>query len=80
MDLYDVIDCATVNPTRWLDNEDLATLRNGTVADVAVFKLKDKPVRFFDYKGNSVEGKQVLVAQLTVKAGSIVYSQSDFQA
>ena len=80
MDLYDVIDCATVNPARWLGNEELATLRNGTVADVAVFKLKDKPVRFFDSQGNSVEGKQVLVAQLTVKAGSIVYSQSDFQA
>ena len=54
MDLYDVIDCATVNPARWLGNEELATLRNGTVADVAVFKLKDKPVRFFDSQGNSV--------------------------
>ena len=29
---------------------ELATLRNETVVDVAVFNLKDKLVRFFDYK------------------------------
>jgi dihydroorotase len=79
MDLYDVIDCATVNPARWLGNEDLATLRDGTVADIAVFKVKNKPVRFFDYKENSIDGDKILVAQLTVKAGTIVYCQSDFQ-
>jgi dihydroorotase len=80
MNIHDVIDCATVNPARWLGREDLVTLKEGTVADLAIFKLKDKPVRFFDYKGNFVWGNKVLVAQLTLKAGSIVYSQSDFQA
>ncbi|MDR1278677.1 MAG: amidohydrolase family protein [Treponema sp.] len=78
MDLYDVIDTVTINPARWLGVQDMGTLRKGTVADVALFKVEEKQCTFFDCHQASVQGNQVLVPQLTIKDGTVVYCQSDF--
>ncbi len=78
MELRDVIDRATAVPAAWLAAEDLATLREGTVSDLAIFKLVNKEIKHMDFTGESISGRQVLVPQLTVKGGSIVYCQSDF--
>jgi dihydroorotase len=78
MDLYDVIDTATISPARWLGDQDLGTLREGTAADIALFKVEEKQGTFFDCRQASVQGNQILVPQLTIKNGTIVYCQSDF--
>jgi dihydroorotase len=78
MDLYEVIDTATITPARWLGNQDMGTLQEGTMADIALFKVEEKRCTFFDYHQASIQGNQILVPQLTIKEGTIVYCQSDF--
>ncbi len=78
MTLEEVLDAATVNPARALNREELASLETGTVADLVVLKLKNKEVSYTDINGNAFVGKQILVPQLTMKDGKIMYCQSDF--
>jgi dihydroorotase len=77
--LYDVIDRATLYPARWLGCPELASMAEGSPADIALFKVVNKETKFFDTAGNSVMGNEILVPQLTVKAGNIMYAQADFQ-
>jgi dihydroorotase len=78
MGLYDVIDTATIIPALWLGDQGLGSLQAGTGADIALFKIENKKCMFFDYRNSSIEGNQVLMPQLTIKHGAIVYCQSDF--
>ena len=78
MSLEDVIDSATIRPARWLGMESLATLSPGSEADIAIWRLEKKKVLHKDWKGVTREGDVVLIPQLTIRDGSIVYSQSDF--
>jgi dihydroorotase len=50
----------------------------GAIADVAVFKLIDKPMRFIDTNGDYYEGNKALIPQMTIKNGIILYRQVDF--
>ena len=76
--LYDVIDRATVNPARWLGCPKSVSLAEGSAADIAVFKILDKEMEFADSAGFTVKGKQILSPRLTIKAGRVMYAQSDF--
>lgn len=78
MSICDVLDTATVTPARWIGEEELASTAEGTPADIAIWKLKDKQTRHLDYMGVERYGSQVLVPQMTIKNGVIVYCQSDF--
>lgn len=79
MALTEVIDAASVTPAKLLGLEnELGTLQVGTVADIAVFRLKQKPVDFYDFSGGKLSGSEVLVPQMTVRKGEITYSQTDF--
>lgn len=79
MPLADVLDCASIAPARWLGMESLASLEPGTESDIAIWKLKDKEISFTDLTGARRTGRQVLVPQMTIRNGVIVYSQADFQ-
>lgn len=78
MKLEDVLDCATIRPARWIGMESLASMDAGTEADIAIFKLNKKRVQYKDCAGAEREGNEVLVPQLTIRDGVIVYAQSDF--
>lgn len=78
MKLEDVLDCATIQPAKWLGMESLASLDAGTEADIAIFKLADKELLHKDCAGQQRTGRQVLLPQLTIRDGAIVYSQADF--
>ena len=77
MKLEDVLDCATIRPARWIGMESLASMDAGTEADIAIFKLNKKRVQYKDCAGAEREGNEVLVPQLTIRDGVIVYAQSD---
>lgn len=79
MSLQDVLEACTITPARWLGMEDLATLAPGTTADISIFKLKDKNILHMDKTGAKRWGSQVLVPQMTIREGEIVYAQTDFQ-
>lgn len=79
MSLEQIFACTILKPASMLKAErDLASLAPGTAADIAVFKLADSPVSFSDNAGDVILGQQVLIPQMTVKDGTILFAQSDF--
>lgn len=78
MSIQDVIMATTLRPAQIFGFEGMGTLREGTVADVAVFRLIDKPMKFMDTNGDYYDGNKALIPQMTVKDGVIRYRQVDF--
>ena len=78
MALEDVLAAATIRPAQLIHRPDLASLEAGTVADIAILRLTDKAVGYTDRAGHTLEGHEVLVPQLTMKDGRIMYCQADF--
>jgi predicted amidohydrolase len=77
--LLDIFAACTATPARIMGLERLiGTLEEGAWADIAIFKIRKKPITFNDQYGNTLEGTQLLVPQLTIKAGRVVYEQIDF--
>lgn len=78
MPLEQVLDCATIVPAKAIGRREIGSLADGTVADVAIFRLKHKPVHHCDINHNTYEGTQVLVPQMTFFEGRAMYCQADF--
>lgn len=78
MDLSDVLDAATIAPAKLIGRPDLASMAPGTEADIAIFRHIKKEVPYRDLAGHTFTGHQVLVPQMTIKAGQCVYCQADF--
>lgn len=78
MSLDDVLNAATITPARLLGQTDLASMDVGTTADIVILEVKQKNVSYYDKAGHTLEGHQVLVPQLTMKSGKIMYCQADF--
>ncbi|MCC8025996.1 MAG: metallo-dependent hydrolase [Clostridium sp.] len=78
MTLAQVLDAATLRPAQLIRREDLASLEPGTTADIAVFKVKKKDVLYQDRAGHTFKGRHVIVPQMTIKSGAIMYCQADF--
>ncbi len=78
MALEDIIDRATLRPAELIGRPELGTLKEGTTADIALFKLLDKAVPYRDCNGHTLTGHRVLVPQMTFKGGKCVYCQTDF--
>jgi len=80
MRLEDVIKTVTNTPVAMLglDAARFGTLRPGAYADVAIFKLKDADLTVTDKAGDSVHLPQVLVPQMTLREGRIVYRSMEF--
>ena len=73
MSLQDVIFRTTANPARVINRQDLGTLSPGSEADVAVFSVRKGDFGFLDVRGNKLKGNQKLEAELTIRAGKIVW-------
>jgi dihydroorotase len=77
--LEEIMKMVVLNPAKILGLEkQYATLKVGTPADIAIFQIVDKNVKFYDCNNEFIEGNQVIVPQLTIKGGVIVYRQSNF--
>lgn len=79
MTLEQVLAAVTRAPALNIGHPELATLAAGTPADIAIFKLVQKDVPYTDYNGHTFTGHQVLVPQMTVMDGKVMYCQADFQ-
>ena len=80
MKLNDVIQTATWNAAKAIKHEELGNLSEGAVADIAVIRIRDGKFGFVDAGGNSIEGKQKLEAELTLRAGNIVWDLNGISA
>jgi dihydroorotase len=73
MPLKDVVARATWHPAREIKREDLGHLSVGAVADVTVLSVDIGKFGFTDVDGGKLEGVQRLQAELTVRAGNVVW-------
>ena len=80
MSIEDVVTRATWNPARSIKREDLGNLSEGAVADIAVLSVQKGKFGFIDAGGNRLEGNTKLEAELTVRAGKIVWDLNGLAA
>jgi predicted amidohydrolase len=77
--LMDVVAACTSTPASLMGLKGvLGTLAPGAVADVAILRRVQRPTRFKDTPGEIFVGDQLLINQMTVLGGKIVYRQIDF--
>lgn len=78
--LKEVIADATWNPAQTIKHKELGNLDVGAAADVAVFSVNKGKFGFIDSAGYSYPGKQKLVAELTVRDGSVAWDLNGLAA
>ncbi len=71
--IQDVILRSTWNPAKVINRPELGNLSVGTVADVAVFSLRKGDFGFTDVRAKKLKGTQKLEAELTLRAGRVVW-------
>jgi len=80
MEVRDVIVRATWNSAKALNREDLGNLGVGSVADLAVLRIREGVFGFVDAGKNRIEGNKRFEAELTIRAGKIVYDLNGISA
>ncbi len=79
LDLMDVVAACTAAPAAFLGKEgNIGTLAPGALADIAIFRLSKRKTQFIDHRGEGFPGEILLIPQMTVLGGRIVYRQIDF--
>ncbi|HTE30425.1 MAG TPA: amidohydrolase/deacetylase family metallohydrolase [Chryseolinea sp.] len=80
MSVQDVITRATWAPANVINRKELGNLSVGTEADVAVFNVRKGDFGFMDVRGTKLKGTQKLEAELTIRAGKIVWDLNGLSA
>lgn len=80
LDIQEVILRSTWNPAMIINRPDLGNLSIGSEADVAVFSLSRGDFGFLDISGEKLKGDKKLVAELTLRAGNIVWDLNGISA
>nr|WP_214460513.1 amidohydrolase/deacetylase family metallohydrolase [Flavihumibacter fluvii] len=78
--LQEVILRSTWNPAQVIKRPDLGNLDIGADADVAVFNLRKGDFGFLDIRKTTLKGTQKLEAELTIRAGKIVWDLNGISA
>ena len=80
MSLEHILDAAVLMPARLIGREDLASLKPGTEADLVIFKVEEREITYRDWTDgiNELKGHEIIVPQMTIKGGNVVYSQVYF--
>jgi dihydroorotase len=73
MDLHDVIQAVTWNPAKEIRHEELGSLSEGSVADIAILDLEKGKFGLYDYTGYKIDATQRFVCEMTVRAGKILF-------
>ncbi|HNR40870.1 MAG TPA: amidohydrolase/deacetylase family metallohydrolase [Bacteroidales bacterium] len=80
LDIQEVILRSTWNPAMIINRPDLGNLSIGSEADVAVFSLSRGDFGFLDISGEKLKGDKKFVAELTLRAGNIVWDLNGISA
>jgi dihydroorotase len=73
MPLNEVLLRGTWNPARAIGREDLGHLSIGAEADMAILSLRTGEFGFIDARNNRIEGDRKFEAELTIRAGKVVW-------
>ncbi len=80
MNIEDIIFRATWNSANSIKRDDLGQLSEGVEADVALLSIRKGNFGFIDAGGNKMTGDRRLEAELTIRAGKIVWDQNGIAA
>jgi dihydroorotase len=80
MPLNDAIARATWNAAKAVKHEELGNLDEGAVADISLLNLLTGNFGFTDAGGNRMAGNKKLEAELTIRAGKIVWDLNGLSA
>jgi dihydroorotase len=80
LSVQDVILRSTWNPAKVINRPELGNLSVGTEADVAIFSLANGNFGFLDITGEKLTGSRKLVAELTMRAGKVVWDLNGMNA
>jgi dihydroorotase len=80
MTLQEVVLRTTWNPASAIKRPDLGTLSVGAVADVTVLNLRQGDFGFMDIRRTRLMGARKLEAELTIRAGEIVWDLNGISA
>lgn len=81
MQLEDVFRACTQKPAELIGMIDqVGTIAPNAFADVAIFKLINQETIFYDYTNDSMKGDKLLVPQMTIKDGIIMFRQVTFNS
>lgn len=80
MDFKEVIKHATWAPANAIKRPDLGNLSEGAEADIAVLRIREGNFGFVDAGGFRLDGDQKLEAELTIRAGRIVWDLNGISA
>jgi dihydroorotase len=78
--IQDVILRSTWNPAKIINRPELGNLSVGTEADVAIFSLSNGSFGYIDINGERLTGTQKLTAELTIRAGKVVWDLNGIAA
>ena len=80
LSLQEVVADMTAHPAREIKHEELGNLSEGVIADVTVLSLQKGRFGFTDMVNTRLDGKEKLVAELTIKDGRIVYDLNGLES
>ncbi|MEX0593490.1 MAG: amidohydrolase/deacetylase family metallohydrolase [Balneolaceae bacterium] len=82
MSLEDVIHASTWKPSQVIQREELGHLSEGAEADIAVLGMREGEFGFVDVRppGNKLTGKYKLEAEMTLRAGRIMWDLNGLSA
>ncbi|MBI4892044.1 MAG: amidohydrolase/deacetylase family metallohydrolase [Acidobacteria bacterium] len=75
MPLKDVIREATWAPAQEIGRKELGNLSEGTEADITVLSVQKGAFGFVDSAGGKLNGERMIVAELTVKRGTVMWDR-----
>jgi dihydroorotase len=71
--LPEVIREATTNPASEIGHPELGQISVGSVADIAVLRVEQGNFGYADLAGGKVEGSERILAEMTIRAGHVVF-------
>jgi dihydroorotase len=80
MPLPQVIDRVTRQPAQVIARTELGQLNTGGVADITVFRVEQGDYGFMDVRKTRIKGSRRIVAELTLRAGKIVWDLNGLSA
>jgi dihydroorotase len=80
MTMPDIIARGSWNAAKSIKREDLGNLSEGSVADITVLSVLKGKFGFVDSGNNKIEGDKKLEAELTVRAGRIIWDLNGLAA
>lgn len=80
MSIEDIILKATWAPAQAIKRKDLGTLAEGSVADIAIIRIRKGNYGFIDASGARIKGKKKLEAEMTIRDGKIVWDLNGLAA